>query len=174
MQIGRRIYYELATGNVIVDTGERQGAVVPTTIEQDFTTYAALAQRVPETVGVLELEFGQYAEDFAACSGYRIPCRRRSGRMLLQRLKTTKAPPDTGLFYLGEGWLAWIGPFSFQLPPQSAASSWAGLGDRGLCDRTGRRTASCAPPSTTFARASMTFAWSSGRRGSATTCWLNV
>jgi len=72
MQIGRRIYYDKQTGNVILDTGERQGAVVPTTIEQDFATYAALAQRVPETVGVLELEFGQYAQDFAACNGYRV------------------------------------------------------------------------------------------------------
>lgn len=72
MQIGRRIYYELSTGNIILDTGERQGAVVPTTIEQDFQTYRALAERVPETVGVLELEFGQYAQDFAECSGYRV------------------------------------------------------------------------------------------------------
>jgi|SRR5690606_30709662 len=72
MQIGRRIYYEIATGNVILDTGERQGAVVPTTVEQDFQTYLALAERVPETVGVLELEFGQYAQDFAECSGYRV------------------------------------------------------------------------------------------------------
>jgi len=72
MQIGRRIYYDKQNGNVIVDTGERQGAVVPTTVEQDFATYAALAQRVPETVGVLELEFGQYAQDFAACNGYRV------------------------------------------------------------------------------------------------------
>ena len=55
-----------------MDTGERQGAVVPTTIEQDFQTYRALAERVPETVGVMELEFGQYAEDFAACNGYRV------------------------------------------------------------------------------------------------------
>jgi len=72
MQIGRKIYYDKLTGNVIVDTGERQGAVVPTTIEQDFQTYAALAERVPETVGVLELEFGQYAQDFAECSSYRV------------------------------------------------------------------------------------------------------
>jgi len=72
LQIGRRIYYDKATGNVILDTGERQGAVVPTTIEQDFQTYAALAQRVPDTVGVLELQFGEYAADFAACNGYRV------------------------------------------------------------------------------------------------------
>jgi hypothetical protein len=72
MQIGRRIYYELSTGNVIFDTGERQGDVVLTTVEQDFATYAALAERVPETVGVLELEYGQYSSDFAACNGYRV------------------------------------------------------------------------------------------------------
>lgn len=72
MKIGRKIYYDLATGNVIVDTGERSGSVVPTTVEQDFQSYAALAERVPETVGVLELEYGQYAQDFAACNGYRV------------------------------------------------------------------------------------------------------
>ncbi|MWC26622.1 hypothetical protein [Paenibacillus sp. MMS18-CY102] len=72
MQIGRKIYYELATGNVIVDTGERSGSVVTTTQEQDFEMYAALAERVPDTVGVLELEYGQYGQDFAECGGYRI------------------------------------------------------------------------------------------------------
>ena len=71
-QIGRRIYYELSTGNVILDTGERSGYVVETTIEQDFETYRALAERVPETVGWIQLEYGQYAQDFAACSGYRV------------------------------------------------------------------------------------------------------
>ena len=34
MQIGRRIYYDKTTGNVILDTGEREGHVVPTTVEQ--------------------------------------------------------------------------------------------------------------------------------------------
>lgn len=72
LQIGRRIYYDKATGNVLVDTGERVGFVVPTTIEQDFQTYVALSERVPETVGVLELEYGQYAQDFAECNGYRV------------------------------------------------------------------------------------------------------
>jgi hypothetical protein len=72
MNIGRRIYYELATGNVIVDTGERSGSVVETTMEQDFASYAALSARVLETVGLLQLEYGQYAEDFTTCNGYRI------------------------------------------------------------------------------------------------------
>lgn len=72
MKIGRRIYYELATGSVIVDTHERSGHVVPTTVEQDFQSYAALAERVPATVGVMELEYGQYAQDFESCSGYMV------------------------------------------------------------------------------------------------------
>ncbi|ASS76490.1 hypothetical protein CIG75_17010 [Tumebacillus algifaecis] len=65
MQIGRKIYYDKATGNVLVDTGERSGDVVETTIEQDFSSYVALAERVPATVGVLELPFGEFAENFA-------------------------------------------------------------------------------------------------------------
>lgn len=72
MQIGKRIYYDLATGNVIVDTGERSGSVVETTVEQDFESYAALAERLPSTVGCLQLEYGDYAQDFAECNGYRV------------------------------------------------------------------------------------------------------
>lgn len=70
MNIGRKIYYDKATGNVIIDTGERSGDVVETTVEQDFEVYRALNERVPETVGVLQLEYGQYIEDFIASNGY--------------------------------------------------------------------------------------------------------
>ncbi|KZE55707.1 hypothetical protein AV540_26220 [Brevibacillus parabrevis] len=49
----------------MVDTGERAGAVVETTQEQDFETYKALAECVPETVGCLQLEYGQDADMFA-------------------------------------------------------------------------------------------------------------
>ena len=72
MQIGRKLYYELATGMIILDTGERQGAVLPTTAEQDIETYKALSERNRDTFDVLELEFGQYVEDFAQCNGYRV------------------------------------------------------------------------------------------------------
>ncbi|MBW7642541.1 hypothetical protein [Geobacillus thermoleovorans] len=70
--VGRKIYFDKATGNVILDTGEMMGAVVETTVEQDFETYQALKERVRDTVGVIQLEFGQYAEDFAQCNGYRV------------------------------------------------------------------------------------------------------
>ena len=72
MQIGRRIYYDLAIGNVLQDTGDRSGSVVETTTEQDFAAYTALAERVPETVGCLQLDYGEYAQDFAECNGYRV------------------------------------------------------------------------------------------------------
>jgi hypothetical protein len=72
MKIGRKIYYDKLTGNVILDTGERFGAVVETTIEQDFQAYRALSERNPETVDWIQLEYGQYAQDFATCNGYRV------------------------------------------------------------------------------------------------------
>jgi hypothetical protein len=71
-KIGRKIYYDKSTGNVIVDTGEKMGAVVETTIDQDFETYQVLKERVRDTVGVIQLEYGQYAQDFAECNGYRV------------------------------------------------------------------------------------------------------
>lgn len=95
MQIGRRIYFEKSTGNVIIDTGERSGNVVETTIDHDFSVYAALAARVPETVGVLELEYGQYARDFAACNGYRVDIESDPPQLLFSYPdpKDPEAPP---------------------------------------------------------------------------------
>lgn len=72
MKIGRRIYFDKQTGNVLVDTGERQGFVKPTTIEQDIQAYKALSERNDDTFDYIELEFGQYAADFAVCNGYRV------------------------------------------------------------------------------------------------------
>lgn len=71
-KIGRKIYYDKTTGNVILDTGEMAGAVIETTIDQAFETYQALKERVRDTVGVIQLEFGQYAQDFAECNGFRV------------------------------------------------------------------------------------------------------
>jgi len=64
MKIGKKIYYELETGNIIQEIGERQGSVIETTQEQDFQSYVSLSERVPSTVGVIQLTFGQYADKF--------------------------------------------------------------------------------------------------------------
>lgn len=71
-QIGRKIYYEKSTGNKIVDTGERQGAVVETTVQQDFESYSELSERNPESVDLIVLEFGELSEDFATSNGVRV------------------------------------------------------------------------------------------------------
>src|SRR5690625_4236601 len=55
-----------------MDTGERSGSVLPTTVDDDFQTYTVLQNRVRESVGVLELEYGKYREDFEVCTGYRV------------------------------------------------------------------------------------------------------
>ncbi|MFD3261847.1 hypothetical protein ACE3MQ_24925 [Paenibacillus lentus] len=72
MQIGKRIYFEKITGNVILDIGERTGHVYETTQEEDFANYKTLAERVPETVGMIQLEYGEYAQDFSQCNGFRV------------------------------------------------------------------------------------------------------
>jgi hypothetical protein len=72
MKIGRKIYYDITTGNVIIDTGEMQGAVIATTIEDDIESFISLSERNRETFDVLELEYGQYVQDFAECNGYRV------------------------------------------------------------------------------------------------------
>ena len=92
-QIGRRIYYEKVTGKVILDTGERSGYVVETTIDQDFETYAVLAERVRETVGVIQLEYGQYAADFAACNGFRVNPQTREIEFSYPDPQNPEAPP---------------------------------------------------------------------------------
>lgn len=71
-QIGRRIYYDFSTGNVIVDTGERQGSVRPTTVDQDILAYSVLSERNRDSFDVLEFPFGAYAQDFAVSNDYRV------------------------------------------------------------------------------------------------------
>lgn len=72
MKIGRRIFYEKETGNVILEIGEREGFVTPTTVEQDIEMYKVLSERNRDTFDYIELEYGQYAQDFAESNGYRV------------------------------------------------------------------------------------------------------
>jgi hypothetical protein len=72
LNVGRKIYYEKSTGNVLVDTGERSGSVIETTTVLDFESYVTLQERVPETVGIIQLDYGQFSQDFHECNGYRI------------------------------------------------------------------------------------------------------
>ena len=72
MQIGRRIYFDKSTGDVLVDTGNRQGSVTETTVEQDIEVYEELAERVRASYDYINLEYNQYTQDFAESNGYRV------------------------------------------------------------------------------------------------------
>ncbi|MFX3636273.1 MAG: hypothetical protein ACE3L7_29805 [Candidatus Pristimantibacillus sp.] len=70
-QFGKRIYYEKATGNVLVTTNDMQGdGVIRPTVEQDKLLYAAFKALNEEAYDYIELEYGQYAQDFADCDGF--------------------------------------------------------------------------------------------------------
>ncbi|MCY7485824.1 hypothetical protein [Paenibacillus alvei] len=72
MKIGRRIFYDIVTGEKLVDTGERSGDVINTTVEHDIAVYRALSERNRETFDYIELEYEQNTKDFTACNGYRV------------------------------------------------------------------------------------------------------
>ena len=73
MPVGRKIYYELATGDVILITPEKHHSnAVNTTKEQDFQLYDVLAVRNPDEIGVIQLEYGQYRGDFEKCKDVKV------------------------------------------------------------------------------------------------------
>lgn len=72
MQIGRKIYYDLATGNAIQDTGERQGSVYVTTIQEDFTDYHSLHGRSLIDTSFLELSYGERFAEFLYFGSYHV------------------------------------------------------------------------------------------------------
>lgn len=62
MNIGKRVYYDNTNGEVILNTGERSGSVVPTTAEDDIRVYKVLSERNSDTFGFLEFEYGEHDE----------------------------------------------------------------------------------------------------------------
>lgn len=67
----RRIFYDLQSGEIIQEIGREVFYVIPT-IEQDISAYKALFERNRDTFDVLELPFGEYAQDFVESNGYRV------------------------------------------------------------------------------------------------------
>lgn len=72
MNIGRRLYYINITGDIVLDTGERSGDVIHTTVDDDFKIYGALSRFSSDAMGIMELEYGQFNEDFQKSSGARV------------------------------------------------------------------------------------------------------
>lgn len=68
---GFKIYYEKATGNVVLTIPENPSAE-PTTKEQDFSMYSVLQARIQETVDFIQLEFGQYQSEFHSARSWKV------------------------------------------------------------------------------------------------------
>lgn len=70
--IGKRIYYLKVDGRVVLDTGEAEGWVNPTTTEQDLEIYSELSKYNKSEVDFIELQFGEFKTEFAECTSYRV------------------------------------------------------------------------------------------------------
>ena len=70
--IGKRIYYLKVDGRVILDTGEAEGWVNPTTTEQDWEIYSELSKYNKSEVDFIELQFGELRTEFAECTSYKV------------------------------------------------------------------------------------------------------
>lgn len=70
--IGRRIYFLKIDGRVVLNTGEAEGGVNPTTVEQDWEIYSELKKYTKESVDCIELEYGEFRTEFGECTSYKI------------------------------------------------------------------------------------------------------
>jgi len=64
MDIGRKIYYDKATGDVLQDCGVRMGSVIATTQTQDFRAYTALQPYLQSAVDFIQLAYGERSAEF--------------------------------------------------------------------------------------------------------------
>lgn len=70
--IGKRIYYLKVDGRVILDTGEAEGWVNPTTSEDDWRIYSELSKYNKSEVDYIELKWGEFKTEFAECTSYKV------------------------------------------------------------------------------------------------------
>ena len=70
-KVGKRIWFLKNTGEVIFIRGEGIGGE-GSTPEEDVEYYQELNERVRSTIDYIDLEYGQYAEDFMLCNSYRV------------------------------------------------------------------------------------------------------
>lgn len=67
MNIGRKVYYNKTTGEVVWDKGEMSGGVRETTFEEDK---AVMPEIDNPDVAFMELPYGEKIEQFKTCGGF--------------------------------------------------------------------------------------------------------
>lgn len=70
MQVKSKIYYEIATGNVLLVTSEMEGSVIETTKEQDIQYYSQLQGKDANEIDFIELEYGTLVTTFTNAKSY--------------------------------------------------------------------------------------------------------
>lgn len=71
-RMGRKLYYDKTTGHIIAEIGERDMYAVQTTVEQDIAVFRELSERNKDSFDFIQLEYGEYRQDFLESSGYRV------------------------------------------------------------------------------------------------------
>jgi hypothetical protein len=71
-RIGRKIYYDKTSGNVLVVISEMVIFSEDTTIEQDIQNYTILTGRTRSSFDVIQLPFGELVDEFAKATSYRV------------------------------------------------------------------------------------------------------
>lgn len=71
-QVKAKVYYEIATGNVLIVTSESQGSVIETTKEHDMGIYPELKYKNIDEVDFIELEYGALTSTFANLKSYSV------------------------------------------------------------------------------------------------------
>ena len=70
MSKGRIIFYDVISGDVIVDTGESLiNPKTQKTIEEEIQTYTELSNRNRGSFDYIELDYGEYRQDFIESGG---------------------------------------------------------------------------------------------------------
>mgnify|MGYP006897786773 CR=1 FL=1 len=73
MEVGRMIFFDKLTGEVIVDTGEREGNSVRRLNPEEYVPiYIELSSRNPDSYDYIELNYRDFAQDFIECISYRV------------------------------------------------------------------------------------------------------
>ncbi|MDH6674670.1 uncharacterized protein YceH (UPF0502 family) [Paenibacillus sp. LBL] len=93
ISIGERIFYERATGIVLVTTPSYFGDVAPMTIDEYIQIYPVLRERDRNSFDVLEVEYGQYEEDFMTARSWRVNLETKSLEFSYPDPNDPEAPP---------------------------------------------------------------------------------
>lgn len=72
IQIGRMIFYDKGTGQVLITTPSQQGTNVYDNPEDLVAMYPDLRDRDRNTFDVIQLDYGQYDRDFEQASNWQV------------------------------------------------------------------------------------------------------